>query len=139
MHRDIKIIEQELAELSVPVKTKGQELRDAFDELRKTCKHTNLVFMRGRNGWGDKRMCASCGLVEDETVHGTGFHVLRDRGDVWMKRARDRMEWETLGPTFTQLIEWCYGDKDHPPHCVPAGTLLKGNGTRCAEYTGYFE
>lgn len=132
----IERLSAELRLLRAPVDRAERRLTEAYDELRKLCVHNHLIVMR--TSWGYKRMCSECGLVEDETTHGTGFHVLKDRRDVWMKTVNTRDQWDRLKPRRSLLIEWCYGDKDHPSHWVPAGTLLKGGGTRCAAYEGSF-
>lgn len=136
---DIEAQERFLVPIRESYQQRTRHIKYLFEQLRTVCPHTHLVEMRGRQTWGHKRMCSNCGLIEDETIHSTGFHVLRDRTDVWKKTARTRDEWDSLAPAYTQLIEWCYGDKDHPQHWVPIGQLTKGNGTRCAEYTGFFE
>lgn len=134
----IKYLEGELRALMVPVRQKQRQLTEAYEELRKLCVHNHLIKMRGTS-WGDKHMCANCGLIEDEAKGGSGFHVLKDRGDVWMKRVSTRHEWDKLAPARTLMIGWCYGDACHPAHYVPIDTLTKGRGTRCAAYTGSFE
>lgn len=144
--QEVKTPEQRIVNLNAklhalraPIERVNEELSAAFEDLRRACAHDRLLVMRGRQTWGDVRRCINCGLTEDETIHSTGFHVLRDRTDVWMKRVRNLDEWNKLSPARTLLIEWCYGDKDHPQHYVPYGTLTKGRGTRCKDYEGSFE
>jgi len=115
---------------------RARHIKYLFEQLRRVCPHTHLVEARGWHKWGHKRMCTICGLIEDETLHSTGFHVLRDGVDVWKKQTTLPQEWDSLAPSHTVQIEWCYGDKDHPQHWVPRGQLTKGNGTRCSEYEG---
>jgi hypothetical protein len=90
-------------------------------------------------GVADVGRTAGLCYIEDETRHSTGFHVLRAGPDVYMRKVSSRKEWYEFLPNSTLEIEWCYGDKNHPQHWVPIGQLTKGNGTRCAEYTGFFE
>ena len=129
---DIQEQERYLAPIRESYAQRERYVRHLYDKLRKVCPHERLIARRV--SWGSKRMCVACGVIEDETTHGAGFHVLTARADnVYIRSDVNRDEWERLSPPYTLLIDWCYGNKDHPAHWVEAGRLVSSGGTRCAE------
>jgi hypothetical protein len=120
-------------ELEAEIRVIRYRIGDELASIRANCAHERVYRTDSMASIGYLWMCADC-LIEaegyDPNVFAKGKFVMDlSSRDFFAHRA------DEARPLYAR----CYGDKHHPTHICPVHDLTKGSGTRCRNYTGFFD